>query len=109
MLYGGNSYEGPNDDAPRVVDVFTNPQLLKVFEVGIARPRAMYVVYPFNGRDYLCRGAVLPYHEFAHATRLTDDEWRAMLDSDHRPALPEWVKPIYSEAGRQEPRLPKRE
>ena len=29
MLYGGNSYCTPNDDAPRVVDVFFNPNPMR--------------------------------------------------------------------------------
>lgn len=49
-------------------------------EAGIARPRELFVLYPWQGRDVLCRGAVLPYHEFATDRRLTDTEWRALLD-----------------------------
>jgi hypothetical protein len=38
---------------------------------------------------------VLPYHEFAHPTRLTDAEWKALLDSPQRPELPAWVRPVF--------------
>ena len=38
----------------------------KVLEVGVARPRALYVLYPIKGKEILCRGVVLPYYEFAH-------------------------------------------
>ena len=62
MLYGGNSYLTPRDDAPRVVDVYANPQESGYLHVGIARPRKMYVLYPWKGKTVLCEGAILPYY-----------------------------------------------
>ena len=97
MLYGGNSYLSPNDDAPRVVDVYANPYSVvpeHYLHVGVARPRAMYVLYPWRGKQILCKGAVMPYYEFGYTDRLTDAEWKKLLDSEQRPCLPEWVTPI---------------
>jgi len=94
MLYGGNSYFDPRDDAPRIVDVFTNPVADKHLLVGTARPRVLWVLYPVKGTDILCRGAVLPYQEFAHAERLTDSAWKSLLDSPQRPELPDWIRPV---------------
>jgi len=71
--------------------------------VGIGRPVALYVLYPWNGGTVLCRGAVLPYHEFVSQTRLTDGEWRALLDSDKRPTAPEWLGFIRSHTGETKP------
>ena len=99
MLYRGNSYFQPFDDAPRVTDVYFNPNTARVLEVGIARPRAIYVLYPAKGGDLLCRGAILPYCEFAHDTRLTDAEWQTLLDSPQRPKTPDWIKPILAPGG----------
>ncbi len=99
MLYGGNSYLTPNDDAPRVVDVFSNPSEGKALEVGIGRPHALWVLYPMEGGELLCKGAVLPYYEFSTEKRLTDAEWRALLDSDGRPPIPAWVAPILGKDG----------
>ena len=99
MLYGGNSYVKPKDDAPRIVDVYANPSVGKVLEVGTARPRALYVLYPYKGGEVLCRGAVLPYYEFASERRLTDAEWKALLDGKGRPDIPAWVKPIVATGG----------
>lgn len=96
MLYGGHAFRDPRDDAPRIVDVFTNPGANKHLLVGIARPRQIWVLYPYRGVDMLCRGSVLPYHEFAHPTRLTDDAWRGLLDSPNRPAAPAWLAPLMS-------------
>jgi hypothetical protein len=96
MLYGGNSYLTPRDDAPRVVDVFTNPQEKKHLHVGIGRPRIIYVLYPWKDKTVLCIGAVMPYYEFVSSSRLTDQDWKAKLDSAKRPPIPKWLAPIVS-------------
>jgi len=36
----------------------------------------------------------MPYYEFPSGERLTDQEWKTLLDSETAPELPEWVKPI---------------
>ena len=66
-------------------------------EVGIARPMAIYVLYPWHGKLVLCKGAVMPYYEFANNTRLTDAEWKVILDSEQRPDVPEWIKIFFSD------------
>ena len=105
MLYAGNSYLTPNDDAPRVVDVYANPNTSQFLEVGICRPRAIYVLYPFQGGEVLCRGAVMPYYEFTHRARLTDAQWKSLLDSPSRPKPPPWVSPIIAPGGLSSPLL----
>ena len=94
MLYGGNSYLTPRDDAPRIVDVFSNPNTNEYLEVGISRARALYVLYPFKGKEILCRGAVLPYYEFISKKRYNDKEWKNLLTTDKRPSIPLWLNPI---------------
>ncbi len=96
MFYGGNAYLSPKDDAPRVVDVYQNPNANAYLHVGIARPRKMYVLYPWKGKSVFCEGAVMPYYEFVNSSRLTDASWKKMLDSDQRPSIPEWMVPIIS-------------
>jgi hypothetical protein len=96
MLYGDNSYLTPQDDAPRVVDVHSNPARKQYLEVGIGRPRAFYVLYPWKGGETLCGGSVLPYYEFSHGTRLTDAVWRSLLDTAQRPEVPAWLRPVVS-------------
>ncbi len=93
MFYGGNSWLHPRDDAPRATTIMSD-RAGRYFHVGIARPRVLYVLYPWNGKDVLCRGAVLPYYELTHDQRLTDTEWKGLLDGDGRPDLPAWLKPI---------------
>jgi len=92
MLYTGNSYmQTPADDAPRVADVFFNPNRNGYLEVGIGRPRRIVVLYPWGSSFVPAHGAVLPYLEVASPSRLTDSEWRARLDTADRPALPPWL------------------
>ena len=97
MFYDGNSYEAPRDDAPRVVDVFSGPE--GHLHAAIGRPRILYVLYPWEGREQLCVGAVLPYFDFKHGPdRLTDAAWMGLLKSAAPPA-PAWVKPILQDPG----------
>ncbi len=101
MFYEGNSWESPRDDAPRVVDVFSAQD--GYLHVGVTRPSAIYVRYPWQGRDVICRGAVLPYREFVNSTRLTDPEWLGRLTSDGAPPAPQWMSPILGSAGTKPP------
>jgi len=105
MLYGGTSFLTPRDDAPRAIDVYANPNKPAYLEVAIGRPRAIYVLYPYQGAEILCRGAVMPYFEFPHDARLTDAEWIALLSSPKRPQLPQWASPIYSARGQGRPEV----
>lgn len=94
MLYGGNSYLTPLDDAPRIVDVASFPASGTVLNVGIGRPRPLFVLYEWKGRQVLCQGGILPYAEF-EGERLTDPEWRALLDSAP-PRQPSWLSTLQS-------------
>jgi len=60
--------------------------------VGIGRPRLMYVLYPWQGREVLCRGVVMPYHETEAAKTLMDAEWFQQFEADTRPPVPAWLK-----------------
>lgn len=107
MLYGGNSYLTPRDDAPRVVDVFASPTEGRVLEVGICRPHALWVLYPVNGGELLCEGAVMPYYEFEHEERLTDADWKELLEGRDRPPVPGWIGPLLGKDGLTPERLRK--
>lgn len=99
MLYGGNSWLTPRDDSPRTAGVFNNPNTSDRLHVGIDRARAIYVLYPWDGKEILCRGAVMPYHEFTSKEPLTDAAFKALLDSDKRPKVPEWSKKFVWDKG----------
>jgi len=94
MFYESNSYGWPKDDAPRLTDVFYNWTVGKYWEVGVGRPRQIWVLYPAATGDILCQGAIMPYFEFASPSPLTDEEWLGLLDSDKRPPSPDWLRPL---------------
>ncbi|MCL4205674.1 MAG: DUF3160 domain-containing protein [Pirellulaceae bacterium] len=91
MFHSPSPSATPRDDVPRIVDVFSNPLDGRCMEVGVGRPRIIYVLYPTERGEVLCRGAILPYFEFLSPKRLNDVEWKQMLDSPDAPAQPEWL------------------
>jgi hypothetical protein len=100
MFYAAHARLDPRDDAPRIVDVYTHiddNDGRQNLEVGVARPRELLVLYPWKGKTYLCRGAVMPYYEFTTPTRLNDADWKTLLDSDNHPSLPKWFAPLVEE------------
>ncbi|MEK7466398.1 MAG: DUF3160 domain-containing protein [Planctomycetota bacterium] len=107
MFYEGNSYLSPRDDAPRATSILADhrdPAATAYFQVGIARPRALYVLLPWKDGEVLCRGAVMPYREFSDSKRLTDAEWKELLDSKEAPPAPAWMAPIVSDERHRKPR-----
>ncbi|HWB02498.1 MAG TPA: DUF3160 domain-containing protein [Verrucomicrobiales bacterium] len=99
MFYDSNSYESPRDDAMKIVDIHSGPN--GYLHAAAARPRALYILYPFQGKETLCIGAVLPYHEFSNPTRLNDEAWKQKLDGPlaQLPPVPDWYAPILGEQG----------
>ena len=112
MLYGGNSYLTPKDDAVRIVDVFTDVRTFsrpRYLEVGIGRARELLVLYPTAKGNVLCRGAISPYYEFFNKDRLTDTKWKSMLDfNEKRPDIPKWLAPIVQSGKLKVPVLKRR-
>jgi hypothetical protein len=92
MHYEGNSYLTPLDDAARVARISSDPRDGSVKHAGIGRPRFLYVLYPWAGKEVLCRGVVMPYHEVTDRKTLTDAEWRKEFEKDTRPAAPAWLR-----------------
>ena len=94
MGYGGNAWASPRDDAPRWAEIHRQPAADRSFAIGIGRPRLIHVLYPYEGREVLCTGSVLSYYEYWERDRLTDEEWKAKLDSPAAPPMPDWLTPI---------------
>jgi len=82
------------DDAPRWTTVYQDMTSNRNLAVAIGRPRALYVLYPWKGKPVLCRGAVMTYYEYLSVGRLTDLEWKELLDSPAAPVQPEWLQPL---------------
>ncbi len=95
LFYEGNSYHSPRDDAPLATSVF-NHAGGQFLIAGTGRPREIRVLYPWKGREILCRGAIIPFHSQLSDTHLTDKEWRTRLDAPTPPATPDWLRPILS-------------
>ena len=93
-LYGGNSYLSPQDDAPRIVDVVSDPFRGVVVHAAVGRPHRILVRYPWKGEDIVCVGGVLTYYEPRGPRRLTDADWRTQLDEGgaERPA---WAAALF--------------
>ncbi|MDY6792950.1 MAG: DUF3160 domain-containing protein [Thermodesulfobacteriota bacterium] len=94
MLCDRYGYHGSNGAASQIVSLYCKPGKNTCCYSGIGRPRLMYVLYPYKGKEILCTGAVIPYYEFVSPTGLTDEQWQKSLDGDEPPETPVWLKPI---------------
>ncbi|MCL2335688.1 MAG: DUF3160 domain-containing protein, partial [Endomicrobia bacterium] len=83
-----------------VTDVFTRTAS-GVLHEGTGYADTIYVIVEIDGNLYLTRGAVLSYYEFAMPanTRLTDEEWRKMLETGKTPQKPVWTDKITLKSG----------
>lgn len=93
MGYDDSSWMIPRDDSPRWAEVHRQPAADRGFAVGIGRPRLIHVLYPYEGREVLCTGSVMSYYEYWERDRLTDEQWKAKLDSPAAPPPPDWLAP----------------
>ncbi len=79
-------------EAALVADIFRST--FDVLELGTGRIDFIYVLVPNDeGIPQVARGGVYSYYEFwrpAAQGRLTDEEWRQLLDSGDVPARPVW-------------------
>lgn len=81
------------DPAALISDVATDPNG-KVLEVGTGYVSEIYVVVPVDGSLRIAKGAVYSYYEFSWPStdRLTDEQWREMLENEQEPEPPTWTK-----------------
>lgn len=93
MGYFGNAWLTPHDDAPRWTTVASDPSTNTMLAVATGRARLIHVLYPWKGIEILCTGSVMSYYEYPAKQRLTDTEWKALLDSPAAPADPPWIAP----------------
>ncbi len=81
-----------DQDAAIIADIFRNT--FEYLELGTGRIDTIYVLVPTDAGEFqVARGGVYSYYEFwqpADAGRLTDEEWRAMLDAGEAPDRPAW-------------------
>jgi hypothetical protein len=87
LLYRGD----PAKWEPTIADVHTDPNTGKVLEVGTGDANFVVVAIDNGGDRAAYVGPVSSYYEFGSAQRLTDEAWRARLQSGDAPARPEWT------------------
>ncbi len=95
MFYDESSYHISRDDAPRVASVFHQAGGAFLL-AGTGRAREIRVLYPWKGKEVLCRGAIVPFYSEPTGANLTDVEWKARLDDAKPPVLPEWMQTLLS-------------
>jgi len=81
-----------------IADVHTDPNTMKILEVGCGYVDYIIVVVKMpNGEMYAAVGPIFTYYEFAWPVnkRLTDEEWRSILEKGEAPGRPEWIKSYY--------------
>lgn len=96
-LYQG---EGDPDPVPLVTDVASNPDAQLVLQEAVGPVDYIYVVIPAPGdRLQVARGAVFSYYEFVGNInqRMTDEEWRSLVETDGLPPRPPWVSAFVGE------------
>ncbi len=110
---GGQMMPEEEPQAAVIADVATDPDPQGdgvadpiVLEMGVGRIDQLYAVVPLLEEDgsttlQVAKGGVFSYYEFPWPAedRLTDEQWREMLDAGDAPARPSWIDSFYTEEG----------
>ncbi len=94
-FYKQESWLDPNDDAPRIADIYSDIALNKRMHIATGRPLTLYILYPNRGIPVLCKGGVMTYYEVKTERRLDDNDWKNKLDSKNPPGRPAWTLPVF--------------
>lgn len=79
MLQDAASRRFPaDDDSPDIVHGSTTTPRGAFFHIATGRPRLLYVLYPWQGEEIFCQGAILPYHEMEAERQMFDPDWRKL-------------------------------
>jgi hypothetical protein len=110
---GGQVMPEEQPQAAVIADVATDPDPNGdgtanpvVLEVAVGRIDHLHAVVPVIEDDgsitlQVAKGGVFSYYEFPWPAedRLTDRQWREMLDNDEAPPRPEWIGSFFTEDG----------
>jgi hypothetical protein len=110
---GGQVMPEEQPQAAVIADVATDPDPNGdgtanpvVLEVAVGRIDHLHAAVPLVEEDgsitlQVAKGGVFSYYEFPWPAedRLTDEQWREMLQSDEVPSRPEWIDHFFSEDG----------
>ncbi|MCA9904685.1 MAG: DUF3160 domain-containing protein [Anaerolineae bacterium] len=91
--------EEPPKMAAIVTDVASNPDAGTVLQVGTGYVDYIYVITDSPQGLQLTRGSVYSYYEFVNAidNRLTDEDWRALVQAGDVPARTGWINSFFAE------------
>lgn len=86
-------------EMPVVADVFTNVDARETLEEAVGWPMQILAVCPVAGKPTVCRGVTYSYYEFRQpmSNRLTDEQWRKMLEETEAPQQPAWTSAFIAE------------
>ncbi len=110
---GGQKMPEEEPQAAVIADVATDPDPEGdgtanpvVLEVAVGRIDHLYAVVPLIEDDgsitlQVAKGGVFSYYEFRWPgdDRLSDEQWRKMLEEGKAPARPSWIDGFYTEEG----------
>lgn len=100
--YTDTPYNRPAGDPPEVpiVSAVSGAEN-SVLEAATGYVDRIYVIVPLEGGLEVAQGGAFSYYEFIQPRdqRLTDEEWRARLDTGEAPPRPDWVDGFSLEGG----------
>jgi len=86
-----------SQQSAEIADVATSTLDGSVLEAGEGKPRDIWVLVPIGPWQWLARGQVYSYYEFATTgQRLTDQQWQQQIDNDysHKIRQPAWIEAL---------------
>ncbi len=88
-----NPWHSETENMAIAADVHTDSNTDRCLQEGVGYPLELFVIVNEGGIARITRGAIFSYYEFTRpiANRLTDEEWRLMLNNYSAPDMPEWV------------------
>jgi len=94
--------EAKGKETTLVADVHTDTNLpMEVLEEGVGYVDLALVAYKVpDGRIIVGAGPTLSYYEFKwpmEQGRLTDEQWKEMLEQGQPPPRPDWISSFYTE------------
>jgi len=81
---------------PTLADVHTDPDVMRVLEVGTGNVDFAVVAIDNDGDKAIHVGPTFSYYEFTQPTdnRLSDEQWTSLLGQENKPDRPTWILPL---------------
>ena len=83
-------------DLMRVVENSVGLPEGEISHIGTGKPMEIFVIYPYQDKLYMGRGAIFSYYEFLNKERLTDEDWQKMV-YDEETDFPNWYGDLVTE------------